>query len=99
MFRCIITVFTLSILLCCSNYKEKKESKNWPIIDKALNDTNSVFSANFNAFPLELSKLPLGVFFFETGVLTVLEYLLSIDEFDIIKCASVLYGIPDFLVI
>ena len=67
-----------------------------PIIDKALNDTNSVFYANFNGFPLEMSKLPIGVFDSGTGGLTVLEVLLSIDEFDNITGASGADGIPDF---
>ena len=48
-----------------------------PVVDAALNDTNSFFYTDFSAYPPLRNHLPVGVFDSGTGGLTVLEAILS----------------------
>lgn len=75
-----LSVMVLSASGCKNQYTGN--SVNIPIIDKAIKDTSSNFYVGFEEYPDEMKKLPIGVFDSGTGGLTVLEKLLTLDEFD-----------------
>jgi Glutamate racemase len=93
-----LTLLTIIFIIvgCSSFKKEQNNVKLSPIMDKALNDKNSYFYADFVNFPAEKRVLPIGVFDSGTGGLTVLERLLSLDEFDNITGEKKPDGILDF---
>lgn len=81
----------------CSNKKNQTEEVALtPIMEKALNDANSKFYADFPSFPAQKNKLPIGVFDSGTGGLTVLEVLLKADMVDNISGNINGDGVPDF---
>lgn len=60
----------------------KPKCDNIAIIDKALNDKESAFYADFKSYPKTLAELPIGVFDSGTGGLTVLEKFLEMPEYN-----------------
>lgn len=84
------------VVLFSSCGQKVVEEKLIPISEKALNDTASVFYADFASYPRQKSQLPIGVFDSGTGGLTVQEVLLTLDSFDNITGKEVGDGIPDF---
>ena len=66
------------------------------VINKALYDTASHFYVDFENYPSEMRNLPIGIFDSGTGGLTVLEKLLSLDNFDNITGAQGRDSILDF---
>lgn len=67
-----------------------------PITQKAIWDSTSVYYMNFSEYPQELSGLPIGVFDSSTDGFTVIEKLLTADNFDNITGHPVPDGIADF---
>ncbi len=93
-----LSIILLAALLisCGSNAGKTEKVQLSPIMEKALNDKDSRFYANFERFPEEKKMLPIGVFDSGTGGLTVLEVMLSIDKMDNITGELSPDGIPDF---
>lgn len=84
-------------LLLVSSCGDKKEVEVLiPVSEKALEDTSSIFYADFASYPQERGRLPIGVFDSGTGGLTVQEKLLTLDEFDNITGKPSPDGVPDF---
>lgn len=79
-FAAALFAVVLSVTCCKNDYAGN--SVNIPIIDKALKDTSSIFYVDFEQYPQEMKKLPIGIFDSGTGGLTVLEKILSLDRFD-----------------
>ncbi len=96
MIKGLLTFFLALFLFACNNVVKEDTSTLLPITQKAVYDSTSVHYANFKGFPKETSKLPIGVFDSGTGGLTVLEVLLTLDEYDNITGAPGADGIPDF---
>ncbi len=96
--RLISLAMVAAVLLsaCGNNKKQVEETPLLPIMEKALNDANSKFYADFKSFPTQKSKLPIGVFDSGTGGLTVLEVLLKADMVDNISGNVTADGVPDF---
>lgn len=95
----ILSISLVAALLLCSCGNKAKETEEIvlsPIMEKALNDENSKFYADFPSFPQQKSKLPIGVFDSGTGGLTVLEVLLKADMVDNISGTLGADGVPDF---
>lgn len=69
---------------------------NIPAVEKALNDPQSPIYVGFGDYPDNLKGLPIGVFDSGTGGLTVLEKILSLDNFDNISGSEGSDGILDF---
>ena len=90
--------FAAAMLSACGNNSNvvTEQIEVTPIMEKALNDANSKFYADFPAFPVQQSKLPIGVFDSGTGGLTVLEVLLNADMIDNISGKTGADGVPDF---
>lgn len=87
----------ISILPSCK--KEQPTPKEvTPIMEKALNDSTSIWYADFKRFPKidQRAYLPIGVFDSGTGGLTVLEVILGSDNVDNISGEIKSDGIPDF---
>lgn len=93
---CLSLVAALLLSSCGNKKKEVATVELTPIMEKALNDENSKFYANFVEFPKEKNKLPIGVFDSGTGGLTVLEVLLNSDLIDNISGKTGSDGVPDF---
>ena len=93
-----IALAAATIFTACGNknVKETQQVEVTPIMEKALNDANSKFYADFPSFPTQQSKLPIGVFDSGTGGLTVLEVLLNADMIDNISGNTGADGVPDF---
>lgn len=84
-------LLSLALFISCS-----RASDNIPIIDKALNDGESAFYGNFSEYPKDLASLPIGVFDSGTGGLTVLERILTLDNYNNVNGVSENDGMPDF---
>lgn len=95
MIRLSTIVLLLFCIISCNTKKVESESNLLPVIQKALNDSSSVVYGDFKKFPVNKSKLPIGVFDSGTGGMTVLEVLLNMDEYDNITGAQGSDGIPD----
>ncbi len=96
--RFLAFIFILTFCASCSPKKEQSaDSEITPVMHKALNDSTSIFYADFNSFPEQRNVLPIGVFDSGTGGLTVLEVMLKLDEFDNVTGAMQPDGIPDFV--
>jgi glutamate racemase len=80
----------------CGQKKQAASVEVTPIMKKALNDSSSIFFANFGAYPSQRDSLPIGVFDSGTGGLTVLEVMLKADNMNNITGALKPDGIPDF---
>ena len=93
-----MAVAAVAFLAACGNNNsvETKPAELSLILEKALNDKNSKFYADFPSFPQPLDKLPIGVFDSGTGGLTVLEVLLKADMIDNISGKTGGDGVPDF---
>ena len=93
-----ITLAAAAMLSACGNNNNTvtEQIEVTPIMEKALNDANSKFYADFPSFPAQQSKLPIGVFDSGTGGLTVLEVLLNADMIDNISGKEGSDGVPDF---
>ncbi len=89
-------VAALLLSSCGNNKGEEVVVELTPIMEKALNDVNSKFYADFKQFPAQKSKLPIGVFDSGTGGLTVLEVLLNADMVNNISGKMGADGVPDF---
>ncbi len=93
-----IALAAAAMLSACGNNNNAvtEQIEVTPIMEKALNDANSKFYADFPSFPAQQSKLPIGVFDSGTGGLTVLEVLLNADMIDNISGKEGGDGVPDF---
>ncbi|MCK9627905.1 MAG: aspartate/glutamate racemase family protein [Bacteroidales bacterium] len=90
-------IAALILLTACSPKDGSKvSSQSIPIVKTALQDTASVYYADYKTYPEEISALPIGVFDSGTGGLTVLESLLKADCFNNTTGAEGSDGIPDF---
>ena len=96
--RLLCLSFVAALLLSsCGNKKgEEAVVELTPIMEKALNDVNSKFYADFKQFPVQKNKLPIGVFDSGTGGLSVLEVLLNADMVNNISGKMGADGVPDF---
>ena len=97
--KILYTTLAAVVLLTSCVQKQVQEAANievTPIMEKALKDNNSKFYGNFQAYPKQLSQLPIGVFDSGTGGLTVLEVLLNSDMIDNISGREGADGVPDF---
>lgn len=92
----LVLCFSTALLLFSSCKEEVVINPLIPVSQKAVSDTASAFYGNFDSFPSERNSLPIGVFDSGLGGLTVLEVLLSLDEFDNITGKQVSDGISDF---
>lgn len=89
-------IIALMVLTACSPKEGSKVSyQSIPIVTKALQDTTSVYYADYKSYPEDLTTLPIGVFDSGTGGLTVLESLLKMDCFNNTTGAEGSDGIPD----
>lgn len=78
-----LVFFSLAFIGCRQKSADEKFTGELiPISEKALSDTNSLFYADYNNYPAQRAVLPIGVFDSGTGGLTVLEAMLSLDEFN-----------------
>ncbi len=84
------------VLVSCTAETGADSVETTPVMDKALNDSSSIFYADFASFPQTRDTLPIGVFDSGTGGLTVLEVLLKSDNVNNITGAPGADGIPDF---
>ena len=93
-----LAILSVAVLMlsCSTANKKSAEVKLTPIMEKALNDKESRFYADFEQFPADRKMLPIGVFDSGTGGLTVLEVMLSLDKMDNITGTLKSDGIPDF---
>ena len=87
-----------ALLLVLSDGCRKQEIPvdNMAVVNKALFDTSSNFYVEFDQYPEQMRNLPIGVFDSGTGGLTVLEKLLSLDQFDNITGSTGRDSILDF---
>lgn len=94
-----IWILCLTALCAACSPKEEQTAgvELTPVMHKALNDSTSIFFADFKSFPAERNLLPIGVFDSGTGGLTVLEVMLKLDEFDNVTGEAKPDGIPDFV--
>lgn len=77
--RIILLFASVLLFSSCGGNLFKRGQALTPIMNKALNDKESKFYADFSSFPKEQRELPIGVFDSGTGGLTVLEVLLNAD--------------------
>ena len=79
-----LLVATAVLMTAASCEDEKPNVDITPIMDKALNQSSSIWYADFGSFPqkYDRSQLPIGVFDSGTGGLTVLEVILAADYLD-----------------
>ncbi len=93
-----LLVATAVLMTAASCEDEKPNVDITPIMDKALNQSSSIWYADFGSFPqkYDRSQLPIGVFDSGTGGLTVLEVILAADYLDNIEGDAGPDGIPDF---
>ncbi|MEA5005405.1 MAG: hypothetical protein VB022_03230 [Rikenellaceae bacterium] len=95
--RGIVIVALFCLLTACSPKDGiKKSYQSIPVVTKALEDSTSVYYADYKTYPKDLTTLPIGVFDSGTGGLTVLEALLQMDNFDNRTGEEKSDGIPDF---
>lgn len=87
-------VIYVLILAGCSN--EEKIDNILPISSKSLYDTASIYYAEFDKYPTDLSTLPIGVIDASSEGFSVVEDLLVADYVDNITGALSPDGIPDF---
>lgn len=92
----VIALLGASFIFAGCKEKTQATADTLPIIEKALNDTASLFYADFANYPTDLRQLPIGVFDSGTGGLTVLERLLALDAHDNITGADAQDNILDF---
>lgn len=85
-----------AVAFACSGKNDSVSDELTPIMEKALNDSSSLFYADFSNYPETRDTLPIGVFDSGTGGLTVLEVLLKADNVNNITGAVGPDGIPDF---
>ena len=87
-----------ALLLVLSDGCRKQEIPvdNMAVVNKALFDTSSNFYVEFDQYPDQMRNLPIVVFDSGTGGLTVLEKLLSLDQFDNITGSAGRDSILDF---
>lgn len=85
---------TASFITACKDKKEVAEII--PVTQKAINDSTSRFFINFNSYPKEINKLPIGIFDSELSGLSVVESFLKEDAYDNITGKKVSDGIADF---
>lgn len=92
----VYIIVALMVLTACSPKDGSKVSyQSIPIVTKALQDTTSIYYADYKTYPADLATLPIGVFDSGTGGLTVLESLLNMDCFNNATGAEGSDGIPD----
>lgn len=89
-------LFLLLSLAAVSCRNGGNEGEVIAIVDKALNDSTSVYYADFADYPDDLSRLPIGVFDCEVGGFEVVERILTLDRFDNITGRPGPDGIADF---
>jgi glutamate racemase len=94
----IIQLVFISVILLsgCTESRNVNPGEEVAIISKALEDSTSVYYANFNNYPADLKSLPVGMFDSGTGGLTVLEQFLVIDSFNNTTGVEYPDGVPDF---
>ncbi len=93
----IASLLGLLLISCSSDKSSEVMVELTPIMEKALNDTSSIFYADFKNFPANRASLPIGVFDSGTGGLTVLEELLTIDCYNNITGEEQPDGMADFI--
>ena len=78
-----VSLVTLT-LFSCKGRRETQKSDSWEpqIIAKAVEDSSSIFYANFSNYPSEREELPIGMFDSGTGGLTVMEQFLASGLFN-----------------
>lgn len=98
MMRCIAWLGMSLLLLwsACSCGQQKVEEHLLPIVQKALNDTSSVYYADFSHFPEDYASLSIGIFDDDLSQFNVLEAFLTADNFNNITGAEGADGICDF---
>ena len=94
----IIQLVIISAMLIpgCKESRNVNPSEEVAIITKALEDSTSVYYADFNSYPEDLKNLPVGMFDSGTGGLTVLEQFLAMDSFNNATGEESPDGVPDF---
>jgi len=94
--RNILVLAICSLLAACNPKGNTADYVSIPIVNKAIEDTTSVYYADYKTYPSDLKSLPVGVFDSGTGGLTVLEAFLGLDQFNNASGAEGADGIPDF---
>lgn len=95
--RSLVFLLAGCVLTSCNPKGTRTEKyESIPVVEKAITDTSSVYYANYQAYPKNLTTLPIGVFDSGTGGLTVLEAFLGLDLFDNKTGEERADGIPDF---
>ncbi|HIZ85228.1 MAG TPA: hypothetical protein IAC04_01915 [Candidatus Coprenecus stercoravium] len=84
----------ISVLLLSCRGGDVEETLPF-IVDKALNDSTSVYYNDFSGYP-ELSSLPIGIFDCSVNGFEVVERFLTLDRFDNITGRERPDGIADF---
>ncbi len=80
----------------CTESRSVNPAEEVAIITKALEESTSIYYADFNNYPADLKSLPIGMFDSGTGGLTVLEQFLAMDSFNNTTGAESADGVPDF---
>ena len=94
--RYIFGFLSVSVLILAGCSNEEKKDSMLPISSKSLYDTSSVYYAEFDKYPTDLSTLPIGVIDASSEGFSVVEDLLVADYVDNITGALSPDGIPDF---
>lgn len=80
----IIATFFLVVTSCKQNPKEKEAIQEIPvktdIVNTIINNSESFYHIDFNAYPKTDRSLPIGVFDSGTGGLTVLKAIVNYDQ-------------------
>lgn len=90
---CIWLLMLMGLVACG---RKTTEEQLMPIVEKALNDTSSVYYVNPDDFSQDLSSFSIGIFDDGLWGFNVLEAFLTADQFDNITGAAKADGIADF---
>lgn len=97
--KCLSKSVLFLSLLCVFIFGCKTQQPGYeliPISSKALSDTTSVWFGNFDSYPQDKSKLPIGIMISRIEEYIVLEKFLTADFFDNITGEEKPDGIRDF---
>lgn len=90
-------ILIIALSLAAISCKEDIEVVNLPeIANKALHDTTSVYYGNYEEYPDDISRLPIGIFDSSSDAFCVLEQFFTMDLFNNITGKEEPDGIADF---
>lgn len=87
-------LFIVLLLTSCVAKNSKEDIPS--IVHRAVEDNSSVYYGNFSAYPKDLRLFPIGVFDSGTGGLTVMETMITCDQYNNETGEAGTDGIKDF---